>query len=210
VAALKRLGAPFALMAGKITPGRLFKGLHPDIRALQILANLKERNAETLFGAVVREIEKAGIQIVDARSFMEEDLATEGLMTRGHSKIASTALEHGIRIAKEIARLDIGQGVVVDNGTVLAVEAFEGTSRMLERAGTFGAKEALFVKTTKPGHDMRFDVPVFGLETIEVMRRAGLKAAALEVERALILDRERVIAEAERLGIGLYGYHAEA
>ncbi len=206
IKALRGMGARYALMAGKITPGKLFRGLQPDLRAIQILTSLKERNADTLFGAVVREIEAAGIEILDARCFMDNDLAREGSMTGGKRQIDPDSLAHGVRIAKEVSRLDIGQGVVVARGTVLAVEGFEGTSAMLERAGTFGAKEALFVKTSKPGQDFRFDVPVLGQETLEVMRRGKLKAAALEADRALILDREATVAQARKMGIELLGY----
>ena len=110
-----------------------------------------------------------------------------------------------IEIARENARLDVGQGVVVSRGTVLAVEAFEGTNAMLERAGKFGAKNCLFVKLGKPKQDTRFDVPVFGLQTLEAMKDAGIGNAALESGSVLLLDKSEVLKQAKKLGIGLSG-----
>lgn len=206
--ALRQLGARYAVMAGQITPRRLFKGLHPDLKAVAILASLKERNAESIFGALAREIEAIGVQQLDARVFLEDQLATGGVMTGGKNRVDADILAHGIRIAKEVARLDIGQGVVVSRGTVLAVEGFEGTDAMLRRAGQFGAKDPLFVKTVKPGQDYRFDVPVFGMRTLEAMSEAGLRHAAIEAGNTIVLDKEAVLAEAKRQKIQLLGYKA--
>ena len=203
---LKKFGASYAVMAGQVTPGKLFRGLHPDLKAARMLAGLKRRNAETLFGAIGDEIEKAGVRLLDARIFMDADLAEPGVMAKGKAKLQPEHLSHGIEVARENARLDVGQGVVVSRGTVLAVEAFEGTNAMLERAGTFGAKDTLFVKTGKPGQDTRFDVPVFGLHTLGVMKEAGLSAAALEAGKVLLLKKATVLAEAQRAGIQLRGF----
>ena len=202
---LKRLGAGYAVMAGQVTPGKLFKGLHPDLKAIRMLAGLDRKNAETIFGAIGDEIEKAGIHLLDARVFMDEDLAEEGIMAKGKEKIDPEHLAHGIEIARENARLDVGQGVVVSQGTVLAVEAFEGTNAMLERAGKFGAKNCLFVKLGKPKQDTRFDVPVFGLQTLLAMKEAGIKSVALEGGTVLLLDRNEVIANAKKNQVTLFG-----
>lgn len=202
---LKRLCAGYAVMAGQVTPGKLFKELHPDLKAIRMLAGLERKNAETIFGAIGDEIEKAGIHLLDARVFMDEDLAEEGVMVKGKEKITPEHLAHGIEIARENARLDVGQGVVVSRGTVLAVEAFEGTNAMLERAGTFGAKNCLFVKLGKPKQDTRFDVPVFGLQTLRAMNDAGIGTAALESGAVLLLDRDHIIQEAGNLKITLIG-----
>jgi DUF1009 family protein len=115
-------------------------------------------------------------------------------------------VQHGIHIAREAARLDIGQGCVVRKGTVLAVEAYEGTDEMIRRAGAFKTDSTLFVKTVKAGQDYRFDVPCFGLRTLEAMREAGLSAAALEAKRVIMLDRPAVIAQAKTWGISLLGF----
>jgi DUF1009 family protein len=204
--ALEQFGAGYAYMAGQIAPRRLFRGLHPDLKTTRILLSLKRRNAETIFGAIAAEIEKLGITLLDARCFLEDHLATPGVMTGGRFPIDQAYLEHGIHVAREIARLDIGQGVVVRKGTVLAVEAFEGTDEMLRRAGAFKTDQTLFVKTVKSGQDYRFDVPVFGPRTLETMREAGISAAALEAGKVIILDRPAVVAQARAWGIHLAGF----
>ena len=204
--ALRDFGAGYALMAGQITPRRLFKGLHPDLKATRILLSLKRRNAETIFGAIAREIEALGVTLLDARSFLDAHLALRGCMTGKKFPIEPDYLEHGVQIARECARLDIGQGCVVRKGTVLAVEAFEGTDEMLRRAGGFKTDEALFVKTVKARQDWRFDVPCFGLRTLETMREAQLKAAALEAGKVLLLDQPAVLQQARAWGISLFGF----
>lgn len=196
----------YALMAGQITPRRLFKGLHPDFKAARILFSLKRRNAETIFGAIAKEIEALGITLLDARSFLDDHLASAGCMTGKKFPIDPDYVAHGVQIARESARLDIGQGCVVRKGTVLAVEAFEGTDAMLRRAGEFKTDEALFVKTVKTRQDYRFDVPCFGMKTLETMREAGLTAAALETGRVILLDKPAVIAQAKSWGIQLLGF----
>lgn len=203
---LREFGAGYALMAGQITPRRLFKGLHPDLKAVRILASLKRRNAETIFGAIAHEIEELGVTLLDARSFLDAHLASPGCMTGKNFPIARDYLDHGIHIARESARLDIGQGCVVRQGTVLAVEAFEGTDEMLRRAGTFKTDDALFVKTVKTKQDWRFDVPCFGSRTLETMREARLSAAALECGKVIILDKPAVLAQARAWGISLFGF----
>jgi DUF1009 family protein len=204
--AIEEFGAGYALMAGQITPRRLFKGLHPDLKATKILLSLKRRNAETIFGAIAREIENLGVTLLDARAFLDEHLAAPGCMTGRSFPIDREYLDHGVHIARECARLDIGQGCVVRKGTVLAVEAFEGTDEMLRRAGTLKTDEALFVKTVKAQQDYRFDVPCFGQRTLETMREAGLQAAALEAGKVIILDRPAVVAQARTWGINLLGF----
>lgn len=203
---LKEFDAGYAIMAGQISPRRLFKGLHPDLKAVRILASLKRRNAETIFGAIAAEIESIGITLLDARSFLDQQLATPGCMTGRSFPIDREYVDHGVHIARECARLDIGQGCVVRKGTVLAVEAYEGTDEMIRRAGTFKTDASLFVKTVKVKQDFRFDVPCFGLRTLEVMREAGLTAAALEAGRVIILDRTAVLAQAKTWGISLLGF----
>ncbi len=204
--ALEDFKAGYALMAGQITPRRLFHGLHPDLTAARILLSLKRKNAETIFGAIATEIEKRTVTLLDARSFMDEHLATAGSITKGSFPIDKDYIEHGITIARECAKLDIGQGCVVRKGTVLAVEAFEGTDEMIKRAGSFKTDEALFVKTVKTKQDYRFDVPCFGERTLNAMHEAGLKAAALEANRVILINKPEVITLAQKLGISLLGY----
>lgn len=206
---LKKLGCSYAVMAGQITPKRLFHGLHPDLKALAILNRLKIKNAETIFGAIAAEIEAIDIQMLDARSFLDDELATEGPMTQGKPKANAEHIEHGIQIAKGITELDIGQGAVVRKGTVLAVEAYEGTDPMLQRAGGFKTDGLIFVKTVKRKQDYRFDVPVFGSRTLEVMHQSGIETAVLETGRVIMLDKAKLIQQAEKLGIELIGYQSE-
>ena len=203
---LKKLGCHYAVMAGQITPRRLFHGLHPDLKALAILNSLKIKNAETIFGAISNEIEAIDIRMLDARSFLDDQLASEGLMTGGKLKAPLEFVEHGIHIAKGITELDIGQGAVVRKGTVLAVEAYEGTDPMLQRAGEFKTDGLIFVKTVKRKQDYRFDVPVFGERTLEVMHQAGIQTAALETGRVIMLDKTALLQKASKLKIELIGY----
>ena len=204
--ALKNFGAGYALMAGQVKPKKLFHGLTPDLKAAAILFKLKRRNAETIFGAIAEEIEKIGVTLLDARAFIDDQMAVAGNMSGVKLPTDTEYLDHGIHIAREMARLDVGQGCVVRKGTVLAVEAFEGTDAMLRRAGTFKTDETLFVKTVKARQDFRFDVPVFGRRTLETMKEAGIAAAALEAGKVIILEKPAVLKEAKALGIALHGF----
>ncbi|MEM8867334.1 MAG: UDP-2,3-diacylglucosamine diphosphatase LpxI [Verrucomicrobiota bacterium] len=204
--ALDSMSCRYALMAGQITPKRLFKGLHPDLKTLKILNSLRVKNAETIFGAISQEIEAIGLEMLDARAFLDQHLASEGLMTKGRLKAPVENIEHGIRIAKGAADLDIGQGAVVRKGTVLAVEAYEGTDPMLKRAGSFKTDGLIFVKTVKRQQDYRFDVPVFGQRTLEVMNEAKIQTAVLEADKVLMLDKEQLLEQAKQLKIELFGF----
>ena len=202
---LKAFRAGYALMAGQVKPKKLFHGLTPDLKAAAILFKLKRRNAETIFGAIAEEIQALGVTLLDARAFIDDQMASAGAMV-GKLGTDDEYLQHGIHIAREIARLDIGQGCVVRKGTVLAVEAFEGTDDMLRRAGTFKTDESLFVKTVKTRQDFRFDVPVFGLRTLETMHASGLHAAALEAGKVIMLDKAAVLKQAREWDIALHGF----
>jgi DUF1009 family protein len=206
LAALKDFDAGYALMAGQVKPKKLFHGLTPDLKAAAILFSLKRRNAETIFGAIAAEIEKLGVTLLDARAFIDDQMATAGNMAGAKLPTDEEYLQHGILIAREMARLDVGQGCVVRKGTVLAVEAFEGTDEMLRRAGSFKTDETLFVKTVKARQDFRFDVPVFGLRTLQTMKEAGIAAAALEAGKVIILEKPAVLQQARALGIALHGF----
>ncbi len=203
--AAKKSGAKNAIMAGQIAPGNLFD-LRPDLRALVILARLKVRNAETLFGAVASELAAAGIALLPATTFLEKHIADKGHIAGPRLKARHVAdLEFGFQIAKDSSRLDIGQTVVVKNGTVLAVEAFEGTNEAIRRGGKLGRSGSLVVKVSKPGQDMRFDVPVVGTTTLETAAEARILAIGVEAGATLLLDRDKVAAAANSLSISLYG-----
>ncbi len=188
----KKEGVKKCVMVGQIAPRNLFD-LRPDIRTLMMLARLKQRNAETLFGAIADELHKEGIELLLATTYLEYLLAQPG-------HIAGPALkkrrlqdaEYGFRIAKETSRLDIGQTVVVKNGTVLAVEAFEGTNEAVKRGGTLGRGKATMAKVSKPHQDMRFDVPVIGPDTISAAADAGVDVIAIESGKTLLLGRDDI------------------
>ena len=204
---LAELGAAGAVMAGQITPRKLFSGMVPDLKLVALLATLPERNAETIFGAVSAEIEKSGVRMLDARVFLDDHLATEGRMTGWlGGSVDGDEMAFGVRMAREMARLDVGQSVVVAKGTVIAVEAFEGTDNMLRRCSATGGKEMLLVKSAKHGQDWRFDVPCFGERTLESMAEGGVRRAALESGAVILIDKPRVLARAAELGITLAGF----
>ncbi|HPA18137.1 MAG TPA: UDP-2,3-diacylglucosamine diphosphatase LpxI [Verrucomicrobiae bacterium] len=200
---LKASGVTRAVMAGQIRPKNLFD-LRPDIKALMLLARLPERNAETLFGAIANELAAAGIELAPATTFMEDRVPGPGWRAGPRPKArALREAEFGFRIAKEISRLDIGQAVVVKNGTVLAVEAFEGTNDLMRRGGALGHGGAVAVKVSKPAQDMRFDVPVIGPRTLEVAAESGIALLAIEARKTLILRMEALTELASRLRVSL-------
>lgn len=164
-----------AVMVGQIAPKNLFD-LRLDMRVLSLLAKLKRKNAETIFGAIADELAKDGIELLPATTYLDDALPGEGLVC-GQPLDERTAEDaaYGFRIAKEMSRLDIGQSVVVKDGTVLAVEAFEGTNAAMQRGGALGKGKALLAKVSKPNQDFRFDVPVIGCATIETAHEAGIR-----------------------------------
>ncbi|MEO6052555.1 MAG: UDP-2,3-diacylglucosamine diphosphatase LpxI, partial [Chthoniobacterales bacterium] len=202
---LKESGAKHAIMAGQIAPKNLFD-LRPDVKALLMLAKIPKRNAESLFGAIAKAIEDVGVEVLQATTFLEEHLASEGhiagpkLSTREEEDV-----HYGHHIAKEVSRLDIGQTVVVKNGTVLAVEAFEGTNEAIARGGALGNGGATMVKVSKPNQDLRFDVPVIGPATLQKAADAKLRTIAVEAGKTLILDREETAAIAVKAKITIFG-----
>ena len=201
----KASGATASMMAGQIAPGNLFD-LRPDFKALLLLAKLRERNAETLFGAIAGELEKIGVPLLLATTFLEKHLAPEGLIAGPSPKERLIDdIAYGLGIAKEVSRLDIGQTVVVRNGTVLAVEGFDGTDATIRRGGELGKGKAVVVKVSKPRQDMRFDVPVVGPRTLEAAAAAGVTAIAMEAGRTLLLDADHLRDFASTHRITLWG-----
>lgn len=179
-----------AVMIGQIAPKNLFD-LRPDLRALMVLAKVRERNAETLFGAIADEMEKEGIRVLSATTFLEDILPPAGHVCGPALRKRQVAdAEFGFRIAKETSRLDIGQSVLVRHGTVLAVEGFEGTNACIRRGGELGrGRDVTLVKVSKPNQDFRFDVPVIGPQTIETCAEAGVTSIAIEAGRTLLLEK---------------------
>ncbi|RPF75892.1 MAG: LpxI family protein [Verrucomicrobia bacterium TMED71] len=204
--ALREFDCQYSIAAGQVKPGKLFRDLKPDFKAAALLVKLKRKNADTIFGAIAEELTQNGQTALDARAFLDQDMASEGLMTRHSEKIEDTYLRHGIEIASEMARLDVGQSVVVRKGTVIAVEAFEGTDPMIKRAGTFKTDQLILVKTVKPQQDYRFDVPVFGSRTLDTMKEAGINTALLKANSVIILDQKKIISQAKAAKIQLIGF----
>ena len=202
---LKHSGARHAVMSGQIAPKNLFD-LRPDIKALVLLARLPERNAESIFSAIAASMAEVGVELLPATSFMEECLAPEGVLAGpAPGRKERSDLAYGFRIAKESSRLDIGQTVVVKGGTVLAVEAFEGTNAAILRGGALGKKGAVMVKVSKPGQDLRFDVPVIGPITLQTAAEAGLAAIGVEAGKTLLLEKDKLCALASEHRITIFG-----
>src|SRR5206468_4260894 len=192
-----------AIMAGQIAPKNLFD-LHPDWKALLLLAQLKQRNAESIFAAIADELAKVDVDLLPATAFLENSIAAAGLIAGPkltHSK--EEDVEFGWKIAKEIARLDIGQTVIVKNGTIVAVEALEGTNDAIKRGGKLARKGAVIVKVAKPNQDMRFDVPVIGIETIRTAVEVKVRVIAIEAGKTLLLQKDAIVDLAAREKISI-------
>lgn len=198
-------GVRRCVMAGQIAPRNLYQ-VRPDLRALGVLLRLREKNAHTLFGAVAEELRKDGVELVEATPWLRGLMPPAGFHLG--PKLSAKQREDvafGLRIAREIARLDIGQTVVVKDGAVLAVEAFEGTDRCLARGGELAGPDggAVAVKLAKPNHDMRFDIPCLGAQTLETCAAARIAVLAVEAGRTLLLEQDTCEALARRHNIAL-------
>lgn len=192
-----------AMMAGQIAPKNLFD-LRPDWKALLLLGKLKQRNAESIFAAIADELEKVDVDLLPATTFLEDCLASAGLITGAKlSRREEEDVDLGWKIAKEIARFDIGQTVIVKNGTVVAVEAFEGTNEAIRRGGALAREGAVMIKVAKPNQDMRFDVPVVGVETIRIAAEAKLRVIAVDAGKTLLLERDTIVDLANRSKISI-------
>lgn len=204
IRAFKRDGVSEAIMVGKVRMGHLFTHVRPDVRGALLFMRLKDRRGDSIMEAVAEELEQAGISLLDCTQFLTGVLVEQGVLTRK----APTAREwEDIRFGQEVARtvadLKIGQTVVVKNGTVLAVEAIEGTDAAVRRGAELGREGVVVVKVCRPGHDFRFDVPVIGPTTIEVLREVRGTALAVEAKRTLLLDRQQALSLADEAGIAV-------
>lgn len=194
IESFKSRGIRQCVMLGQIAPKHLFD-LRPDLRSVALLLRLKERNAQTIFAAIAEELHADGIELVEALPWLKPLMPGAGFLvgpklTDQHR----TDIAFGFRIAKEISRLEVGQTIVVKNGTVLAVEAFEGTDKCLARGGELSGKDggAIAVKVAKEKHDLRFDLPCIGPETLKICAAARISVLAIEANKTLILERETV------------------
>ena len=192
-----------AVMAGQIAPKNLFD-LRPDWKALMLLGKLKQRNAESIFTAIAGELAKVNVDLLPATTFLEDSLAAPGVIAGMKlSRNEEDDVDLGWKIAKEIARLDIGQTVLVRDGTVVAVEALEGTNDAIRRGGELARSGGVMVKVAKANQDMRFDVPVIGVETIRIAAEARLRVIAVEAEKTLLLERDAIVDLANRSKISI-------
>ena len=194
-----------AIMAGQIAPKNLFD-LRPDLKAVMLLGKLKQRNAESIFAAIADELAKIEVDLLPATTFLEDSIAKLGLIAGPKiSRREEYDIELGWNVAKEVARLDIGQTVIVKNGTIVAVEALEGTNEAIRRAGALAHEGTVMVKVGKPNQDVRFDVPIIGVETIRVAADAGLRVIAVEAGKTLFLQREATANLAGAASISIVG-----
>ena len=192
------------ILAGQVSPLSLFRGKFDEtVRAW--LKAMPVKNAHTIFGKLVGEFERCGAKVLPASSYMDDSLPGVGRLTdRDLTSAEMDDVKRGREVAADVGRHDVGQTVLVKSGMVLAVEAFEGTNAAIRRAGKLGKGSVLF-KAAREGHDWRFDIPVVGLKTLKTMRKAGVTALAFQAGRLILLDREAVVAYANRHGIAIVG-----
>lgn len=196
-----------AVMLGGITKTKMFTNVRPDMKAITLMAGMRHTHDDAILRAFADLLEKEGIRILSSTFLLPDLLAPAGVWTsRAPSRTEMEDLRLGWKIAKDIGRLDIGQCVVVGGGTILAVEAIEGTDAAISRGGSLAKGEAVVVKVCKPIQDTRFDVPAVGLKTIETMALAGARALAVEAGKAVVFDRQAMIDKANALGISLAAF----
>ncbi|MBL0702187.1 MAG: UDP-2,3-diacylglucosamine diphosphatase LpxI [Desulfosarcina sp.] len=199
-----------AVIIGAIKKTRLFTDVRPDIKAISIIARMKHTHDDGILSAFAAAIEKEGIKIRPSTFLIPELLAEPGIWTkRKPSKTEKKDIKIGWEIAKEIGRFDIGQSVVVAGGSVLAVEAVDGTDATIKRGGELGKGDIVVVKVCKPGQDTRFDVPAIGLQTIETMYAAGARTLAIEAGKAIVFDRQQMIDLANQYKISIIAMEEE-
>jgi len=217
-------GVTKAVMAGQVKHKQIFSSIRPDWRLAKLLLNLRTRNTDMLLGAVAKVLGDEGIELISSTAFLEPLLAEEGVLTevvpggRGPDEEERKNIEYGLGVARAVSGFDIGQTVVVAAQACVAVEAMEGTDAAIERAGalmrtlqgagegaTTLARKLTVVKVAKPKQDMRFDVPVIGIRTVETMIRAGATCLSVEAERTLLFDREALLERAAEAGIAIVG-----
>ncbi len=200
----KKEGITRAVMAGQVRHTRLFGQLKLDARAMALLAGVKDKKANSLLGAVADELLREGIELIDSATYLSHLLPSPGILTRRKpTQKEWRDIEFGHKMAKEIAGLDIGQTVVVKDQAVLAVEGMDGTDSTIKRGGKLGRGDVVVVKVSKPQQDRRFDLPIVGERTVEVLKQAKAKVLAFSARSTILLDREKVVKNANQNGISL-------
>lgn len=202
----KKNGVTQAIMAGQVKHVQLFSGAIPDLRMVKMLWNLPKRSTDALIGGVAAEMAKEGIELIDSTTLVADHLASVGVLTkRKPTDIESENIEYGLHIANEIARLDLGQTIVVRAKACVAIEAMEGTDATIRRAGELANGRLTVIKVAKPNQDMRFDVPVVGVPTVETMIAAGATCLSVTAVKTLIFDREQMLDLANKHKICMVG-----
>jgi UDP-2,3-diacylglucosamine hydrolase len=211
IEALKRAGVKEAVMAGKVPKSLLYKSrITPDLRAMKVLFSLRDRKDDSILLAITKELEKDGITILKTTDFSSPLLTPEGVLSRkSPTEEEWKDIAFGWKMAKEIGKLDIGQTVVVKNLAVMAIEAIEGTDEAIRRGGRLACDGAIVVKVSKPRQDMRFDVPVVGIDTLKAMAEVKARVLAVEAGKSILLDREMMITAANKAHICIVGYLPE-
>jgi DUF1009 family protein len=206
ISVLKDAGVTQAVMAGQVKHTKLFSDIVPDMTLLSVVMRLRSRNTDALISAVADVLRDHGIELVDSTTFLTPLLAKEGVLTsRAPTPDERADLEFGYRIADAIAGLDIGQTIAVKAAAVVAVEAMEGTDLVIARAAQLAGTGVRIVKVAKPNQDMRFDVPVVGVSTIEAMRKAGATVLSVDAKKTLMIDGDAIISAADDAGIAIVG-----
>ncbi|HZC66260.1 MAG TPA: UDP-2,3-diacylglucosamine diphosphatase LpxI [Candidatus Dormibacteraeota bacterium] len=208
-------GVTQAVMAGQVKHNKIFSTIRPDWKLAKLLFSLTTKNTDALIGGVAKILEEENIHLVNSTHFLRPLIPAAGVLTqRAPSPQESSDIAYGLGVARKISALDIGQTIVVSDGACVAVEAMEGTDEAISRAARLTAtrsaeKPLVVIKVSKPGQDMRFDVPVVGLSTIEHMRTSGATALAIDAGRTLLFDRPKLIALADASGITIEAFAPE-
>jgi UDP-2,3-diacylglucosamine hydrolase len=207
ISVMKDAGVTHAVMAGQVKHTKIFAGgVIPDLTFMSVLSKLRSRNTDGLIGAVAQVLHDKGIELIDSTSLLKPLLARSGVLTRRAPTVEEQQdFEFGYRMADTIAALDIGQTIAVKHKAVVAVEAMEGTDAVIGRAGHLAGPGVAIIKVAKPNQDMRFDVPVVGIATIQAMRGAGATALSVDAERTLMIDGDAVFTAANDAGIVIVG-----
>jgi DUF1009 family protein len=208
IALMQQEGVNRAVMAGQVKHNKIFSAIRPDWKLAKLLFSLPRKNTDSLIGAVAKVFEEEGIQVVDSTIFLKPLLPDPGVLTRrAPDERESADIEYGLGVARNVAAMDIGQTVVIADRSCVAVEAMEGTDDTITRAARFAeGKPLVVVKVSKPKQDMRFDVPVVGLPTVEAMKKSGATALAIDAGRTLLFDRDELIEFASAAGIAIQAF----
>jgi len=205
---MQQEGVKRAVMAGQVKHNKIFSAIRPDWKLAKLLLSLPRKNTDSLIGAVAKVLEEEGIQLVDSTMFLKPLLPEAGVLTRRAPNEREAAdIVYGLGVARHLASMDIGQTVVIADRACVAVEAMEGTDETIARAARFAnGKPLVVVKVSKPQQDMRFDVPVIGLPTVQSMKQAGATALAIDAARTLLFDRSRLMETADAAGIAIQAF----